>query len=315
MALFRRKPKAVPVDLTAGDPRAAQLVDAVESDDADGIRSVLGEATSVDERERLTMLLTQLSGHPQPFESWVEREPDNPTAWLARAAHGIGYAWDARGAGYADTVGKDGWTMFLERLRRAEGDLLRAAEYDRGDAVPWSMMLISGRGLEAPKEELLDRYEQAQARHPWLLEAHLQLLQSLCQKWLGSDDEALGFARAVARDAPDGAAVLAVVPIAHIEIWLDMDRRDGADPDEYMRRPEVREEIQEAARRSVFADGFADDLVTVPALNIFAVGLDLVGDGPGAAALVQRLGDRRAEFPWAYLLGDPGQRYAELLAA
>ena len=314
MALFRRKPKGVPADITAGDPRAAQLIHAVASDDADGVRAVLTQAAGADERERLTALLAELPGHPQPFETWVEREPDNPTARLARAAHGIGFAWAARGAGYGDTVGKDDWTVFLERLRRAEGDLLRAAEYDRDDAVPWSLMLMSGRGVEAPKEELLGRYEQAQARHPWLLEAHLQLLQALCAKWFGSDEESLGFARAVARDAPEGAAVRALVPMAHIEIWLDMDRRDGQSPDAYQERPDVREEIQEAARRSVFADGFSDDLVTVPALNVFAVGLYLFGDEPAAAALVQRLGDRRTDFPWAYL-SDPDRRYADLLAA
>ena len=315
MPLFRRrKTEGVPFDQSHGDPRATRLVQAVEADDLDGIRGVLTGEASVADLERFTHLVSEVEGHPEIFDAWVERAPDEPMAWLARGAYGVGWAWAARGGGYAETVSEEQWELFFERLNRAESDLMRAAEMDPQDPLPWSHMLVSGRGLQVPTEELRMRLDEVQSRRPWLVEAHMQLLQSLCAKWFGSDEESLEFARATSREAPEGAAVHALVPMAHIEIWLDMERREGEDPAEYEERSDVREEIQEAARRSVFSDAFADELPSVFAMNVFAMGLHLWGDPEGALALVRRLGRRRTEFPWVFLYADPGVVYGELLA-
>ena len=311
--LRRAKPRSVPVDITNGDPRLAALVDAVEQQDLDTIRATLDKPASHAERERLTWVLSDAGGSPDVFDAWVERQPDLPMARLARGAHGVGWAWDARGGDYAEHVTEDRFDVFHERLQTAEDDLHRAAELDPADPVPYTHLLTSGRGLEVSLAELQDRFDQAQSREQWLPEAHLQLLQGLCEKWFGSDEASLDFARKTAREAPEGAAALAVVPMAHIEIWHDMHRRDGADPAAYVKRDDVREDIAAAARRSVFADGFDDDVVTVPALNVFAVGLLLTGDEEGARALVQRLGTRRTGFPWPYF-EDPDREYGELLA-
>ena len=313
MKLFGRKPDGVPVDPSLGDPRAAALIEAVEADDLDGVRAVLADPATPEERERLTTTLVDHPGHMEVFEAWLEQEHDRPAAWLARGAYGVGWAWDARGGGYAELVGEEAWDEFFRRLTRAEDDLVRAAEMDPADAVPWTHLITAARGLEVPAEELWRRHEAAHARRPWLYEAHFQSLQFVCEKWFGSDEESLAFARATARDAPAGASVRALVPQAHIEIWLDMHRREGEDPEAYIRREEVREEIHEAARGSVLADGFADELANVPALNTFAMGLWLAGDEATARALVGRLGRRRAEAPWNYL-EEPGRVYADLLA-
>ena len=314
MPLFRRKPRGVPVDHTAGDPRAARLVEAVRSGDPDALKGALEGPFDAAERERLVSIATAVEGHPEVFDAWLEREPDAQLALLARRAYGVSYAWQARGSDRAERVAEDAWEVFFERLRVAEDDLLRAAELDPADPVPWTNLLISGRGLQVPKEEEQMRYEELQRRGPWLLEAHLQTLQFLCKKWFGSDEESLTFARNVDREAPDGAAARAVVPMAHIELWLDLHEREGGeDPDAYKQRAEVRDEIRAAAERSVFARGFEDDLVTVPALNAFAMGLGMFGDEEGARAIVRRLGTRRTEFPWAYYV-DPDAVYGELLS-
>lgn len=315
MPLFRRrKPQGVPFDPTAGDPRAARLVEGVEADDLDAVKAVLGEPAPHEVRERLLSLMTDVSGHHELFDRWVEAEPDRQLAWLARGAYGVGYAWEARGGDYADKVGRDAFELFFERLNVAEDDLMRAADMDRDDPVPWSNLLVSGRGLQVPKEELRIRYEEVQKRHPWLVEANMQMLQSLCEKWFGSDEESLEFARATNRDAPEGAAARAVLPMAHIEIWLDKERREGEFPHEYRQSREVLEEIWDASKRSVLVDGFTDDLTTAYALNVFAMALNLFGDEVGAKAIVQRLGTRRTEFPWVYL-ADPDGVYGELLAS
>ena len=313
MPLFRRKPQGVPIDPTAGDPRAARLIEAVRSDDPHAVRAALDVPLDAAERERLLSIMTAVEGHPEVFDAWVDVEPDSQLALLARGAYGVSFAWQARGADRAERVEEDAWEVFFDRLRVAAEDLWRAAELDPADPVPWTNLLISGRGLQVPKEEERMRYEELQQRAPWLLEAQLQTLHFLCKKWFGSDEESLAFARNVDRDAPTGSSARAVVPMAHIELWLDLhDREGGGDPDAYKQRTDVRDEIRAAAERSVFADGFEDDLRTVPALNAFAMGLGMFGDEEGARALVQRLGTRRTEFPWAYYV-DPDTVYGALL--
>lgn len=312
MPLFRRKPKGVPFDRTIGDPRAAHLVRALGADDLDGVRTVLGEASSPEEREWLLSLVSDVPDHYELFGRWVDAESDSQLAWLARGAYGVGHAWAARGRDVAERVGEDAFEVFWERLRVAEDDLLRAAEMDAGDPVPWSNLLVSGRGLQVPKEELWMRYDEAQNRRPWLVEANAQLLQSLCKKWFGSDEEALEFARRVDREAPDGAAARAVLPMAHIEIWLAKHDRDGENPAAYREDATARDEIRAAAERSVLADGFADESPNVFAMNVFAMGLYLFGSEPAAQELAARLGTRRTEFPWIYF-NDGDRVYGELL--
>jgi hypothetical protein len=306
MPFFRKRD--VPVDRTSGDPRAARLLEAFAADDLDGVASALAEAGTPEERERMTSLLSAVPREAHVLDAWVEREPDEPAAWLARGAHGIGWAWEARGRDTADNVGRDAFELFFDRLRDAEDDLLRAARLAPEDAVPWCHTIISGRGLQVPKEELWMRYEETQSRHPWLLEAHLQMVQGIAKKWGGSHEEMLDFARRVGREAPAGAPVHAVVAEAHVEVWFDLE------DDTYLWRPDVQEEIMQAANRSVFADGFVDDMVGVQALNLFAFAFHRGGADAPAKALVQRLGTRRTEFPWAYLIKGPGM-YAKLLGA
>ena len=309
MPLFRRE---TPVDRTYGDPRAAAVLEAAEAEDAGRLRDALAAGETAEERERLSMVLASVTGRAGLFDAWVEREPDRADAWMARGAHGVGWAWQARGRGGSETVGRDAWEVFFERLRRAEESLMRAVELAPEDPVPWTHLLISGRGLQVPKEEQWMRYEESQARHKWLSEAQLQMLQYLCDKWFGSDVESLEFAATVAREAPDNSPALSVVPMAHIEIWFALHSRERGNPDAYIHGPEVRQEIHQAAERSVYREDFPMDMTTVRAANTFAFAIHLMGGEGAARQLVKRIGTRRTEFPWAYHV-DEGQLYKRLL--
>ena len=208
MPLFRRR--EVPADPTLGDARAAAIMRSAEAGDLDGLIAALGQASSHEEREALTGVLPDIEDRAELFDAWVEREPDSADAWLARGAHGVGWAWQARGGSYAEHVDDQSFEVFFERLRRAEDSLQRAAEMAPDDPVPWTHLLTSGRGLQVPKEEQWMRYEESKRRHPFLPGANGSMLQFLCKKWFGSDIEALEFAGGVAREAPDGSPTMAV---------------------------------------------------------------------------------------------------------
>jgi hypothetical protein len=62
-------------------------------------------------------------------------------------------------------------------------------------------------------------------------------------KWGGTDEMMFGFAREICAGAPDGAGVHVLIADAHFERWLSAFTRG------YWKRPEVREEIIQAAKR------------------------------------------------------------------
>jgi Domain of unknown function (DUF4034) len=61
------------------------------------------------------------------FQKWMAARPMSITARVALATSFIGYAWEARGNGYADTVTKSGWNLFEQRIADARAALEEAS--------------------------------------------------------------------------------------------------------------------------------------------------------------------------------------------
>ena len=62
------------------------------------------------------------------LDAWKAAFPDSPTQPVARAEALVGYGWEARGGGYANTVTKEGWKLLAERLAQARGVLEEAGK-------------------------------------------------------------------------------------------------------------------------------------------------------------------------------------------
>ena len=58
---------------------------------------------------------------------WHEQRPASMPATIAIAEASIGYGWEARGTGFADTVTPEGWRLLEQRMAPAEGVLRKAA--------------------------------------------------------------------------------------------------------------------------------------------------------------------------------------------
>jgi len=245
-----------PVDPFGGEPRGPVFVAALQAGDWRTAEEMLAGVTTGDEREWFTNILDPVLGRPAGFDAWVETRPGSGAARLVRGAHGVVWAWAARGAGRASTVSRDGWALFHQRLRDADVDLFDAARLDAHDPSPWLHMLRTGRGLRIPKNELRGRYDEAESRCPrgWL--HNYQYLQGICAKWGGSHELMFSFARDAAHAAPDGAPVIGLVAAAHFEAWLDLP--EGDVKRSYFRRPEVADEIMLHAQRSVFSLDWVD---------------------------------------------------------
>jgi hypothetical protein len=283
------------VDPTGGDERAAEFLAALQQSDWSTAERVFEGLATAQEREFFCYLMPSVPGRPPGLDAWVESRPASATALLVRGAHSIAWAWEERGRGPANTVTEDSWQIFYDRLRQAERDLLKVTGLDSSDPSPWSLLVVTARGLQIPKEELRLRFDQADDRARDLYRAHLQALYGLGPWWDGSDTEMFAFAREVARAADDGSVLHSMVPVVHLEGWQATPKE--AQP-AYWESADVRLEIIDHANRSVFDPAWIDAPYTVEAANVFAGALAKCQERSLAQSLLQRVGARRSEYPW-----------------
>jgi hypothetical protein len=72
----------------------------------------------------------------QNIEQLKKQYKDSPTLVIMESGFWNGYAWSARGHGYAGSVTDVGWKLFRERQLRRR-DLLDATRKSMSDAYPW----------------------------------------------------------------------------------------------------------------------------------------------------------------------------------
>ncbi len=293
------QPVGVPVTLDhwCGDAEAQALRRALEAGDT---RTVVDAYARADGHRREFLAQTITLGLPglTTVHGWPTAEPGNALAFLLRGLQRVSVAWEVRGNGYAHTVSEDAALTFHEILQLAEEDLARSITL-ADDGVAWSALLVSGRGLSVGLDELRGRYGRAESVNPGQPNAADQLLQSLCRKWFGSDEEMLGFARAVSAASPAGDPRHRLIAVAHFERLLDA-QDDPALLHRHRSNTRVHAEVLAAADRSVFAPGFGSSPQHVVTTNCFALVLSYLGLFDRARPLLERVGDAPTPWPWEY---------------
>jgi hypothetical protein len=136
-------------------------------------------------------------------------------------------------------------------------------------------------------------------------------MQSLCQKWWGDHEQMHRFARDIATSSAGGSMLHALVPLAHLEITLDLDPNQTTG---YMTRPDVRADLRTAAELSIWHPAADVRPGWQFPFNIFAGAFCLSADPAAASAIFQRLGDRPTDVPWGYLPGDPIENFLDARA-
>ncbi|MEV5742376.1 hypothetical protein AB0L30_20180 [Microbispora rosea] len=285
-----------------GDPGAAGLRSVLAARDWRSAGSFLRSVSDPDDRAFYLNVCGSVKGVQDWADEWIAAEPGSTLPLLVKGAHGIRWAWEARGAATADQTSDQQFREFHRRLKMAEDCLDEVVERDPDDVAAWSFLVVSARGRQVGREEALRRFHAATSRHPGHLHTHTQMLQWLCAKWFGSEEEMFAFARRTVADAPPGSPLGRLVAEAHLEKWLSLDR--GED-DEYMTRPDVRAELRAAADRSVRHPAYRRRPGWPEDHNVFACAFVLAADHVAARERFEALGDLVTETPWRYL-GDPG---------
>ncbi|RFU40263.1 hypothetical protein DZF91_18075 [Actinomadura logoneensis] len=298
------------LDPTFGDPEARELAAATAKGDTDLLRRVAAETGDADRRSFLLGVAVDHQGRPDWLARWPEEEPGEALAHLARGAHGIAWAWEARGTARAEMTGSEQFREFRVRLGVAERDLLRAAELAPDDPEPWAHLLTTARGLQHGPEELGRRFAEVIARHTWHYRAHAMMLQGVAPKWSGSTGLMFNFARARAAAAPPASPLVSLVVEAHLETWLDEPDGEPAETEPaetesgHFADAAVQRELRAVAARLASAT----DAPVTPALsrarNLLAFGFALGGDQFAAAEQFAAIGPHVTESPWYHLAGD-----------
>jgi hypothetical protein len=247
-------------------------------------------------RHWYVLQLSEISTRPIWADQWVAARPASAIPLLFRGSHAIKWAWQARGSGGASTVAREAWPVFRSRLVAANEDFSRAAAHDPRDPCPWAASLPAVRGLSLGQVEGRLRFEEAHRRDPWNLYACVDMIQLTAQKWGGSHEAMFEFARSASAQAPEGSSTHRVIPLAHIEKWLDL-RNARLGNHLYFRQAKVRSEIYAAAAKSIQSPRYRDGLPSWADRNAFAFCFDLMRDVTATREQMKIIGSR-ITYPW-----------------
>lgn len=300
-----------PTDPLAGDAVAHRFRAELAAGRWQEFHDFLEATRDWDRRDFYVSKLSALDERPAWLEEWAAARPGSSLPWLFRGHQGVHWAWRARGAGRAHTVGEDAWPVFYARLVEADHDLARAASLDDEDPTPHAEGITVALGLQLGPAEKQQRFAAAVKRYRWHRSAHTAMVQATAAKWGGSEKEMLDFARWASAQAPEGSSVHVAVPLAHLEQWLSLPSKgaDGQPADLlYIRGGQVRAEIWRAADRSVRSPRYQPSLFTPADRNIFAMCFYLMREYQAQLDQMRLIGPHVTASPWNYQ-GDPGFAY------
>ncbi|GAA2622002.1 hypothetical protein GCM10010399_61510 [Dactylosporangium fulvum] len=284
-------------DLAGPFPELRQLRQAVNERNWPAVVAFFDGRTDPDDRTYATTLIAEISGS----ERFLQPVVDSDGGTLARtllAERLIVVGWEVRTSARAEHVSRKQFATFHEYLRRAERLLIDVTALEPANAPAWVARLKTNRGLQLGLAEARRRYDRLSRHVPHVYAAQGSLVQQLCQKWGGSDEQAHRFGLECMRGGPDGSLASLALVEAHIEIGMDWD--DDRKLVAYLQRSDVRAELNEAADRSVRHSAFRrDGYHAITAHNLFALVFSKMGDFRAAAEHFRFVGDHGTGF-WDY---------------
>ncbi|MFG3019037.1 hypothetical protein ACGFZQ_10885 [Streptomyces sp. NPDC048254] len=286
-----------------GDARVLALVEAAEAGDWTAVKAALGPF-DLGRDDQILGELAELDGVQDWIGRAVEEDKEHrATALLISGARHIVWGWEARTRASAVDVTPAQWRVFHERLRIAEDQLLEAAELRPEWVTPWRRLLTSGRGMSLGPAVNETRLDAALRRDPLDPETHIEWVSHLQPRWSGAPGEALAFARGAFADAPDGHRLGCVIAVAHIEDWVEADRKNC------LVTPDIQDELLDAAERSVLHPAYVRRTGWQQDFNAFAMALSLASERIALPQVFRELRGAYTSWPWRYM-AQPEKMYA-----
>jgi hypothetical protein len=131
------------------------------------------------------------------LKQWVAAKPESATARISLAQAYVGYAWQARGGGYADTVTEEGWELYGERIALAGARLAEAARLKQKCPYWYEVMQNVALAQGWDKSQARELMEQAVASEPSYYHYYREYAYFLQPKWYGKKGEVEAFAEEI----------------------------------------------------------------------------------------------------------------------
>lgn len=223
------------------------------------------------------------------LEAWRQKYPQSTTARVAAAEAWLGYAAEARGGGYADTVTAQGRRLLDERCEKAYA-LVAGRPQRSSDDCPERYALLFDiakiQGWSKPQYEKL--FHEAITFAPSYYIFYVQKAIFLLPKWHGDEGEWQEFAKACLRSAPASEGKILYMRIVQ-SVWNDNNHRSF---DAY------------GVSWETMKQGFLEAEKLFPdspwLLNNFCRAACVAGDKETARALFKRIADRPYVTAWYY---------------
>ncbi|MBT2408047.1 MULTISPECIES: hypothetical protein [unclassified Streptomyces] len=236
--------------------------------------------------------------------AWRSAKPSHVTGALVHAETAVRVAWKVRGGQSGSRTTQEQFRVFGELLRTAQKSAHEAQRLaDPADPVPYMVEQHIGHGLGYSHERYETLWAQIVARDPKVLSAHTNALQYWCQKWRGSHELALAFARQSAAAGEPGELLSLLPLLAYFE-------EDTHEPElaaeVFYKDPEIVAAVDAAVQDLAAAD--ADDPRAVRMRHMLAYLLFWQDRDAAAAEQFRHIDGYIGALPWTYA-GSPKSRY------
>jgi hypothetical protein len=131
------------------------------------------------------------------LNKWIAVKPESAAARISLAQAYMGYAWRARGNGYASSVTDKGWDLFGERVGLASATLAEAARLKEKCPYWYEGMQTVALAQGWDKSQTRELLEQAVTFEPDYYHFYREHANSLQTKWYGDEGELESFAEEV----------------------------------------------------------------------------------------------------------------------
>jgi len=196
-----------------GGSEASELQDQVKQGNLTGLREYLARTRiQCDWQDRIFMLGLIVPSIPlAALDLACEAEPEAADLFLIRCAFLSELAPTMRGSGTADQAASERFRSAAECIKSALNDLDRAAQLDSLDPTAHAYVLPSLTIFGHLASRQRRAFQQATELAPDLVPAYRAIVNALSERWHGSHEQSLKFARnAMAKASPgsDMAACL-----------------------------------------------------------------------------------------------------------
>lgn len=152
-------------------------------------------------------------------DEWIRKTPTHPAPYLAKADILIGYAWDARGNGWASKVKESQWPIFHSRIAEARKVLEKHSSIVGKHPYYFLEMEKIGKDQNWSLSEFTKLYDVASDLYPTYYYIHFRAADYFQPRWHGSEQELRKFVEDAVNKSKDKEGYTLYTRIYWSQLW------------------------------------------------------------------------------------------------